>query len=343
MFIKIKHNSKGFVRISIFITIIVSILILCGIGYFGFIQYKNYQTKMADQNKLTQAKEKEAQLTAEEQQKAFEIAQQEIEKLKIQNDELNKTQQNLEQKVQNAQKPQPPDSTISAAELDSYLTGVVNIVCGDLSGSGTLQIYSNQYFVLTNLHVLEDPSESCQIIVNAQDNKPIGMYLSDPLKSVNWNDLTDIIALKIGSKKPIINGGVNYTEKSKNINDLNYKISNLPNCPTNTPVGAPVVIIGFPAYGIIKSTLDGYPIQESVRVVSNGIISGYDSIVKDTQKLPYSNYFVSAKIDSGNSGGIALSKNEKGLCVLGVPTWLTVGNYETQGLVQNIHNIYYKQ
>ena len=77
--------------------------------------------------------------------------------------------------------------------------------------------------------------------------------------------------------------------------------------------------------------------------MSNGIISGYDSIVKDTQKLPYSNYFVSAKIDSGNSGGIALSKNEKGLCVLGVPTWLTVGNYETQGLVQNIHNIYYKQ
>jgi len=60
-------------------------------------------------------------------------------------------------------------------------------------------------------------------------------------------------------------------------------------------------------------------------------------------ELPYQNYFVSAKIDSGNSGGIAISKTTSGnLCLLGVPTWVSVGNYETQGLVQNINNIFSK-
>jgi hypothetical protein len=55
--------------------------------------------------------------------------------------------------------------------------------------------------------------------------------------------------------------------------------------------------------------------------------------------LKYQNFFVSAKIDSGNSGGIALAKDGQGVCTLGLPTWLTVGNYETQGLIQNIMNL----
>lgn len=59
--------------------------------------------------------------------------------------------------------------------------------------------------------------------------------------------------------------------------------------------------------------------------------------------MPYPNYFVSAKVDSGNSGGVAFSKDSNGLCVLGIPTWLTIGNFETQGLVQNIHNVFYER
>jgi hypothetical protein len=73
----------------------------------------------------------------------------------------------------------------------------------------------------------------------------------------------------------------------------------------------------------------------SGRITTNGIISGYAPKINSE----YANYFVSAKIDSGNSGGIALSKDKNGLCVLGIPTWLNVGNYDTQGMIQNIHNI----
>ena len=47
--------------------------------------------------------------------------------------------------------------------------------------------------------------------------------------------------------------------------------------------------------------------------------------------------------DSGNSGGIALSKYNNKICVLGIPTWISRGTYETQGLIQNIHNVFYKE
>ncbi|MBU6415530.1 hypothetical protein KGQ34_04820, partial [Patescibacteria group bacterium] len=78
----------------------------------------------------------------------------------------------------------------------------------------------------------------------------------------------------------------------------------------------------------------------SSRISTNGIISGYDnSVILPPQNLSNPNYYVSAKIDSGNSGGVAFSKDSNGLCVLGVPTWLSIGNYETQGIIQNIHNV----
>ena len=57
--------------------------------------------------------------------------------------------------------------------------------------------------------------------------------------------------------------------------------------------------------------------------------------------LPDPNYFISNKIDHGNSGGIALSKYNDSLCVLGIPTWLNRGVSDNQGIVQNIKNVMY--
>ena len=74
-------------------------------------------------------------------------------------------------------------------------------------------------------------------------------------------------------------------------------------------------------------------------ITTNGTISGYDSSPQN-DGLPYSNYYISATIDSGNSGGIAFSKDKNGLCLLGIPTWITTtGNYSNEGIVQNIDNI----
>jgi len=84
-------------------------------------------------------------------------------------------------------------------------------------------------------------------------------------------------------------------------------------------------------------------INERHRIATDGIISGYTTTVNSKYIggiMPYPNYFTSAKIDSGNSGGIALSKDGNGLCILGVTTWLSVGNWEIQGIIQNIHNVF---
>ena len=115
--------------------------------------------------------------------------------------------------------------------------------------------------------------------------------------------------------------------------DLNYSISTMKLCATTMPVGSSVMIIGYPAFAVSS------PIQKTgFRTVTDGIISAHDTnIIVDG--LPYANYYVSAKMDGGNSGGIALSKNKDGLCLLGIPTWLSFGDYETQGMVQNIHNV----
>jgi hypothetical protein len=121
-------------------------------------------------------------------------------------------------------------------------------------------------------------------------------------------------------------------EFSKPINSLNYKISSLPRCSKKMPQGSKVVTIGYPAYAKTEYILQGIRGVSNARIITEGVISGYSSILPTS----HPNYYVSAKIDSGNSGGIALSKDENGLCVLGIPTWISLGNYETQGIVQNV-------
>ncbi len=88
--------------------------------------------------------------------------------------------------------------------------------------------------------------------------------------------------------------------------------------------------------------------QFDSRTVTNGIISAYDNSIKfqnwgftTTGSLPYGNYFVTNTIDHGNSGGIAISKYNGNLCVLGIPTWLNAGVSNNQGIVQNIQNVMY--
>lgn len=315
-------NQKGFIQIPLFIAIIAGVLVLGGGGYFGVKKYQNYQ-----------AEEVEKQKEAEAQQIALQETQREIEKLKEQSILT-------EKRIQSGQKAQPKNFSISAAELRPYLTGIIEITCKD-EGSGSLwDIAGRGFFVLTNRHVLENTSDICWM-----DIEEIGSYILDISDVFLWNNLADIAYLKIKSKAGVMESADEFTKNwvanFPEIEDLNYKISTLNKCNKYMSIGSPVVIVGYPAFG--KRTIQiGTSTPRAVSQIStNGIISGYD-VAPKTQGLPYENYFVSAKIDSGNSGGIAFSKDENGLCVLGIPTWLTVGNYETQGVVQNIYNVLYE-
>src|SRR3989344_4912468 len=318
-------NQKGFIQITILIAIIAGILILGGAGYFGTKQYQNYKATEAE-------KEKQAQ----EQRSALQEAQTEIEKLKTANESTQEKQNMLEKTIKiDAQKPQ--SISISASEIN----------CKDSAGSGSLWNIDSKKIVLTNEHVITDPLYSslhkqsyCTVWVNDSSDSFESTYSVFPLTKRDWNSYTDVAVMDIiAGFYPT--GQVLLDWMQKPIEQMNYKMSTLRKCPTQIETGSPVVVIGYPASG--KQEILGGAGRNSARIITNGVVSGYDKTVTlPLGPLPYQNYFVSAKIDSGNSGGIAIAKTEAGLCVLGIPTWLNVGNYDTQGLIQNIHNVMYK-
>jgi len=214
-----------------------------------------------------------------------------------------------------------------------YLTGVGEVICGNVSGSGSLWQLNSDYSVLTNYHVIQGATSCIFVISDApSDIKHSGVYKLNLANVSSWNNSTDVAVLQLGSPTDVY---------FPSASGLNYKISILPKCPTKTEIGSPVVIMGFPAYAQQTLDVEGSSSNQTFRAATNGIISAHDTSVGYSKGLPYPNYFISAKIDSGNSGGVAFSKNKNGLCILGIPTWLSIGKYETQGVIQNIHNVFY--
>jgi len=334
-------SQKGFIQIPILIAIIVGVLVIGGGSYFGYTQFKNYQVQQAE-------KERQIQELAEAQQEILEKSQQEIEKLK---EEVTEEQAAFQQRISGMEEKIKESSQkleITAIELESYLSGVVKISCKEGEGSGSLwNIPEQGYRILTNQHVIEGESGACSLDITKTNNRAYGWYNVLLNEQYRWNYVADVVTVKLEINKLLNDAIVSMTSKqneSTPISELNYKISNLRKCPPNMSLGSPVVLIGYPVFAERVDYYEGEKVVSSFRTVTNGIISAHDmsfSLIRS--ELPHSNYFVSAKIDSGNSGGIALSKDESGLCLLGIPTWLSIGNYETQGIVQNIHNIIYTE
>lgn len=292
-------------------------------------------------------------------QQLIDAQRSELENTKIQIESLAKEAENskkqqdkLEKKI-TTQTPVVPDSTdITSSEISSYLTGVVRLKCWTtdangntkdrVQGSGTLMKFEDGPHVLTNKHVAI--GEQCLVDVYGNTGELLGIYSANLVYGYLKNN-KDYALLKIDELLYPTDG----------IISLNTKILSLPFCQSDIAIGSSVVTIGYPASTQTESSVfvpgkGTVTVANTPRTVSNGIVSAYDTTSKDPYTgglSEYSNYYVSAKIDSGNSGGIAFSKEMSGgllsrsnrLCVLGIPTWLNVGNYDTQGLVQNINNI----
>lgn len=339
-------DSKEFISSPLLIAMLAAALI---VG--SAILIKDRQDEKIEEDKIAQEKEERSRALFEDQQRSLEEARMEIEKLKVQS-ELSKSQQKaLETKLTQGT-PKTKDLTIAAADITPYLTGVVEIECKDGRGSGSLWNFKGFGFtVLTNKHVVAMPHNNGACTVDAKNPEKlmdtVGLYNIYPAEERSWNNKTDVsvMELKWAEIEFCDANGLNCTDRSKErfkpIEGLNYSLSALPQCPTKMPIGAPVVVVGFPAFAEQSFRTKNFG-DVNLLTTSNGIISAQDDTVSfPVGDLPYPNYFVSAKIDSGNSGGIALSKTQQGLCVLGIPTWVSVGNYETNGVIQNIHNIFY--
>ena len=307
-------------------------------AFFG--TYKLYLRVVATekmQQELIRAQEQErinqeekAQVLLAAQERELALTQEELKKTRTDAENNNAKIQTLTETIQNQSKV-VKDTVITSNDLLPYMTGVVQVVCsspsGISSGSGSLFTFKEmEQAVLTNYHVVKDASK-CVIVMTNTANTPTGMFAAQG-EIYTFNKETDQAVLGIGQA---------VSAASVPIANYNYSLASVRKCPSPLPVGTPVVIIGYPSYARRDSTINIQTIgtvNVVYRTTTNGIISGYD-----TSGQGDANYFVSAKIDAGNSGGIALAKDELGLCVLGLPTWLTMGNYETQGLVQNISNV----
>lgn len=318
------------------IGLIVFLLFCAGLSFGGYKLYQKIaaaertQALILDtQSKEQTQKEDEAQKLIEAQAVQLTDAQAQLEKTKKSAQETSIQVKTLTQTLQE-QSLEQKDVVISSTDLARYTSGVVEVLCtnpqGISSGSGSLWTFKEvPHAILTNYHVVKNATK-CAIIMTNSANTPIGMF---SLKGAvyTYNSNTDEAVLDIGES---------LLDSSVPVANYNYSLADLKKCPL-LPVGAPVVIVGFPAYAKRDTTIN-IPsigtINSIFRTATNGIISGYD-----TSAAGNANYFVSAKIDAGSSGGIAIAKDANGLCALGLPTWLTVGSYETQGLVQNIVNI----
>ena len=220
-------------------------------------------------------------------------------------------------------------SSFSSSDVAPYLTAVGEVICNQNgqpndTGSGSVWQFSgsSQAYVLTNYHVIKG-DDSCEFAILSTGSDPTqGIYDLNISSPMEWNNGTDVALV------PITGIDESAATSSTSIADLNYSISALPLCPTQMPQEAPVAVLGFPA-----STQN----SGITFTVLNGVISGYDQSNPDA----YYDYYTTAQVDNGNSGGVALSKYNDTICLLGIPTWVSIGENQVAGDIQDINNVVY--
>jgi hypothetical protein len=260
------------------------------------------------------------------------------------------SQNNQNQKEQNNSKEQ--SNEITSADLQKILPYIGFISCGASNlygdyiaseGSASLWVLKGKgAFILTNYHVIEPTIGSYRAGCVVWLDK--GCYVVDiqRIPSSASDNFLDFAFLKITSTCHCNSSDCLQFPPPESLSS--EELFSIPPCPTKMPLGSPVAVIGYPI--TTKSRIDFENLfgqQESALVpnktVTTGIISAHDSnpIYNGYSDV---NYFVSAKIDKGNSGGLAFSKYNGQLCILGVPTWVERGYFENMGVVQSFHNIW---
>lgn len=187
-------------------------------------------------------------------------------------------------------------------EIDNT-RAVVQILCDKSAGSGTMM--TEEGMILTNYHVVEDEEYCVVTIPNTTTGEPEEIYYASVITIPDLSKLYDIATLEIDS--------VYTDEEGKTWGAYPNKFTSfqrLESCSDDPwKLGEPIKIFGYPA------TSHNYNLT-----VTEGIISNFsDGYI-----------LTSAKIDSGNSGGLAI--NQEG-CMLGIPSAVLEGDYQNLGVI----------
>lgn len=213
-------------------------------------------------------------------------------------------------------------------EIDQRLivSSVVNVLCetedGNVSGgSGT--IINSDGTVITNSHIIPQDEEyiltseqGCLIILpNQQTGQPEEMYWADPIVIPGLSDDYDLAYLEIYDVF-IDEYGDSYGEYPRRFPSLfaeEHKYEEVCIFSGILNLGDPVRIFGYP------QTSGGFYLT-----ITDGVIS---SLPGDGLIL------TSAKVDEGNSGGLAVDTRG---CVVGIPSAITEGRYQNLGVIISI-------
>ena len=215
------------------------------------------------------------------------------------------------------QEPTVPLITESQSEMQNKIySSVVGIKCpiqgSDYVSTGSGSIMTSNGLILTNAHVIpQDKSdnlltETCLITIPDEKGKVKEIYYGEPIVISTLSGKYDLAFLKINGVYSDDNG-VKYGQYPTNFkNPLeNVCVNN------NVNLGDPVRAFGYPSI-----SGEGYYLT-----VTDGIVS---SIPNDGTIV------TSAKIDHGNSGGVAVDKNG---CFIGVPSMAQTGEIESLGII----------
>lgn len=214
---------------------------------------------------------------------------------------------------------------------DLIASSVVNIVCEsqineELSGgSGT--IISPDGIIMTNAHIIPQdeenllvPEEGCLVILPDQySGQPKEVYWAEPVVIPTLSEQYDLAYLQIYDVFVDEEGEI-YGTYPKEF----QTIFSEPDEYDKTCISSSIVKLGDP----IK--IYGYPLTSGGLhlTITEGVISA----------LPeYGLILTSAKVDEGNSGGLAVDK--KG-CMVGIPSAISEGEFQNLGVIISIDLIW---
>ncbi|MFA6386370.1 MAG: serine protease [Candidatus Paceibacterota bacterium] len=293
------------------ILIVLIILIVCGVSYFGVKQYKKYQTEIIKKENITQ-KQRDSEV---------EKLKQEVEALK--NNKLangpfisptakpvfnysikSKVMINDEESIIQQWRPR-----VAYIECKAEAN---NIKVAEQSGSGYLFSYDSNgaVFFLTNKHVITFSTlgqsffpTSCDIRM-PMDTQTATTFKEDQVGGAfSASENKDFTLIRV----------TNPTSRMTALTDSSYEST----CKNKAELGEKILILGYPGIG-----------DKNDITATDGIISGYDGDY----------YITSAKIEHGNSGGVAISiKNN---CFLGIPSFVNVGSVESLARILMVSAIF---
>ena len=242
-------------------------------------------------------------------------------------------------------------STLTMTEISNISKTIVYVECyfeNDKiqSGSGVLSEFENppgniNYLVETNAHVIFDvipdsknpPKVNCTVsLPHIEASEKIGFesIYSTSLGWFGYEPERHIDKAWLYLENALYgNSDLNKRVQGKIIRSCFYK-----------KTGMEIYVFGYPGYAISNNI----PRLISTRgVISGNTGRGYDDFGREILE----SYFTTAQIDSGNSGGLAITKlteaqtgaygtlRKGDICIIGIPTWTSVGEYVNVGLIQN--------